>query len=217
MPVLIVCACAWFVLVLGSGDHGSHARGSPASQAAGWLLMLAAMMAPLLVGPVRHVRDRSFVRRRVRAVTLFLVGYTAVWTAAGVGLPAVSEATRGAPLAGWAGRRGVRVAGVAREAALPAPRARPPRAAGPRPGGGRRAFRFGVTHAVRCVGTWWALMLLSLLVPYRQLVVMAAVTVWLAVERLGRPTPVRWRLHVPRAAARAAAAHLRQRPRPATR
>ena len=41
-------------------------------------------MLPLVIAPVRHVYDRSFVRRRVRAVLLFLAGYAAIWMAGGV-------------------------------------------------------------------------------------------------------------------------------------
>jgi len=217
-PLLTVCAGAWFVLLLGPGGHADHAHGSPASQAAGWLLMLAAMMSPLLVGPVRHVRDRSFARRRVRAVTLFLAGYTAVWTAAGAGLLAVSgwavsgaavPGARGEPFAAWAA---VVVAvgwqaSPAKQRSLNRVHSHPEL-----PAFGRAAdvgaLRFGLTHAVRCVGTCWALMLLALLVPYGQLAVMAAVTLWLAAERLDPPTPAGWRLRGPRAVVRVAAARV---------
>jgi len=76
---------------------------SPAKLASGWALMVAAMMAPLVIAPLRHVRDRSFARRRVRAMLLFVAGYTAVWMTAGVGLQAVALAARWAvpaPLVG---------------------------------------------------------------------------------------------------------------------
>ena len=51
------------------------ASNPPASLALGWALMLAAMMAPVLIAPVRHVRDRSFARRRTRSIGLFVAGY----------------------------------------------------------------------------------------------------------------------------------------------
>ncbi|MHA6785014.1 copper chaperone [Pseudonocardia saturnea] len=222
-PLLTVCACAWFVLLLGPGVHAGHAHGSPASRAAGWLLMLAAMMSPLLVGPVRHVRDRSFARRRARAVTLFLAGWTAVWTVAGAGLLAVSGVAGGEPVAAWAA---VVVAvgwqaSPAKQRSLNRVHAHPELPAFDR-AADVGALRFGVAHAVWCVGTCWALMLLTLLVPYGQLAVMAAVTLWLAAERLDPPSPVRWRLRGPRAAARVAAAQAaawtaRQRGVPASR
>jgi predicted metal-binding membrane protein len=51
--------------------------------------MLAAMMLPVVAAPLRHVRDRSFARRRARAMLLFILGYFAVWMAAGVVLQLV--------------------------------------------------------------------------------------------------------------------------------
>ena len=40
---------------------------SPAQLASGSALMIAAMMLPLIIAPLRHVRDRSFARQRARA------------------------------------------------------------------------------------------------------------------------------------------------------
>lgn len=51
--------------------------------------MLVAMMSPPLIAPVRHIFDRSFKRRRVRSVMLFVVGYGAIWMPAGGVLLAV--------------------------------------------------------------------------------------------------------------------------------
>jgi len=53
---------------------------SATSLLSGWLLMLAAMMPPLVAGPLGHVQERSFARRRLRAMSLFVIGYLAVWT-----------------------------------------------------------------------------------------------------------------------------------------
>ena len=55
-----------------------------ASLAAGWVLMLVAMMSPVLIPPVRHIRLRSFAHRRARSIVLFVAGYGAMWMAAGV-------------------------------------------------------------------------------------------------------------------------------------
>ena len=63
---------------------------SPARLASGWALMLAAMMLPVVAAPLRHVRDRSFARRRSRATLLFILGYFAVWMAAGLVLQLVA-------------------------------------------------------------------------------------------------------------------------------
>src|SRR5262245_14079080 len=65
------------------------AMNPPVSLAAGWSLMLVAMMAPAVIAPVLHVRLRSFRRRRARATALVLAGYGAVWMAAGVVLLAI--------------------------------------------------------------------------------------------------------------------------------
>ena len=44
----------------------------------GWALMLVAMMAPLLIQPIYHIRASSFARRRGRSTALFIVG--GVWS-----------------------------------------------------------------------------------------------------------------------------------------
>jgi hypothetical protein len=48
-----------------------------------FLVMVAAMMTPLLVPPIRHVIARSYCWRRHRAVLLFVIGFAAVWLLAG--------------------------------------------------------------------------------------------------------------------------------------
>src|SRR5579862_9785715 len=76
-PVLLVSAVAWILLLVEPCRMGmfSHcpptssgamllsasfqmllAINKPASLAAGWALMLAAMMSPVLIPPVRHIR-----------------------------------------------------------------------------------------------------------------------------------------------------------------
>src|SRR5579862_3192392 len=106
VPILVITAAAWFVLVaqsrgtsaapsccpvvqpgqsLAAGAISATAAGqSLASLASGWLLMLAAMMAPLLAAPVRHILDRSLARHRAQRVALFVAGYVAIWMCAGV-------------------------------------------------------------------------------------------------------------------------------------
>jgi len=59
-----------------------------------WLAMIAAMMFPLLLHPVRHVALRSFPDRRARSIAGFLLAYTAVWLAAGLGASAIVLAVR---------------------------------------------------------------------------------------------------------------------------
>ena len=49
-----------------------------------WMIMVAAMMLPMVVGPIRVTARRSLWRRRHRAIAEFLAGYLAVWIAIGV-------------------------------------------------------------------------------------------------------------------------------------
>ena len=49
-----------------------------------WLLMIAAMMLPLLVVPIRQVAFRSYRWRRGKAVAGFIAGYSAVWIITGL-------------------------------------------------------------------------------------------------------------------------------------
>src|SRR5688572_21344911 len=48
-----------------------------------WAVMLVAMMPPLLAMPLMHAWSSSLPRRRLRTAVVFLVGYSAVWMAAG--------------------------------------------------------------------------------------------------------------------------------------
>jgi predicted metal-binding membrane protein len=221
-PVLFVSAAAWMLLVAAPGGMATHAHlssamgasNAPASLALGWALMVAAMMAPLIIAPIRHVRDRSFARRRARAIALFVAGYGAVWMAAGVFLLGLSLAFRqtvpvsSVPLAAvivfvWQ-------FSPAKQRCLNRGHAHPAL-----PAFGRAAdigaLRFGLTHGVWCAGSCWALMLLPLLVSRGHLAAMAAVTLWLLGERIERPLPPRWSLQVPYRAARLVAAQARMR------
>ncbi|MBV9924023.1 MAG: DUF2182 domain-containing protein [Acidobacteria bacterium] len=169
------------------------------SLAAGWALMLVAMMSPMLVTPIRHVLERSFKRRRARSVTLFVVGYAAVWMAAGgvlLGarltssllmprsyLPAVVAGVvafvwQCAPVKQRCLNRGHRHRELAAFGAA----------------ADLDALRFGVTHGVWCVGSCWALMLFPMLLSQGHLAGMAAVTFLMVSERLEQPRPLGWRL-----------------------
>lgn len=179
------------------------------SLAAGWLLMLTAMMTPLLTAAVRHVRARSFARRRGRAVALFLAGYLAVWMVGGAVLVmAADRAVAAAPAAApWCAA----VVAVlwqcssAKQRCLNRSHAHPPLAAFGAEAD-LAALRFGFAHAHWCLGSCWPLMALSLTVPTPTgLVVMAVATLWLAGERFEGPAPPAWRVHYPRVALRVAA------------
>jgi predicted metal-binding membrane protein len=223
-PVLLISAAAWILLAVEPGGMPAHAHhaavmpesNAPVTLALGWALMVAAMMAPLLIAPIRHVRDRSFARRRARAIALFVAGYGAIWMAAGVVLLGLSLALRQAapessvPLALAAMIAIVWQFTPAKQRCLNRGHAHPAL-----PAFGRAAdigaLRFGMTHGVWCAGNCWALMLLPLLISRGHIVAMAAVTLWLVGERFERPLRPSWSLQMPRRAARIVVAQARMR------
>lgn len=189
---------------------------SPAKLASGWALMVAAMMAPLIIAPLRHVRDRSFARRRARAMLLFVAGYTAVWMTAGVGLQAVALAAR------WAAPAPLLCFGLAAVAATlwqisPTKQwclnrcHRRPHLAAFGAAADRDAFNFGLTNGASCAAACWALMLLTLFVGQGHVLGMIAVTLFVFAERLESPAPLAWRWRAPGKALRIATAQVRMR------
>ncbi|HEX3917024.1 MAG TPA: DUF2182 domain-containing protein [Caulobacteraceae bacterium] len=218
MPGLCAASASW-AASLGSASLASLRLAllidPPARIAAGWALMLAAMMTPLLAAPVRHLRERSFAGRRARAITLFVAGYGAVWMAAAAALLALALLLRlvgGGPwpvLALAFALALIWQASPAKQRCLNRCHALPEL-----PAFGwaadRAALGFGLTHGGWCVGGCWALMLVPLLAPGAHLAAMAGVALWLLAERLDRPAPARWRLRTPAKALRLVAARARK-------
>jgi predicted metal-binding membrane protein len=206
---------AWFMLALGGSDltlpalcfaggagtvsfDVALALNSPAKLAGEWGLMVAAMMSPVVIGPLRHVRQRSFAKRRPRAVLLFLLGYAAAWMVAGVALQALALALR------WTGPEPALCLGLAAAGAMvwqvsPAKQwclnrcHRQPSLAAFGAAADRDALNFGLTNGVACVGACWALMLLPLFAGTGHLAAMLVVTFFIAAERLEDPAPLAWR------------------------
>jgi predicted metal-binding membrane protein len=233
-PMLLMSAAAWILLAVQPGGMGlvhcppAMMRGAsisaslhmllalnpPATLALGWALMLAAMMLPLLIAPVRHVRDRSFAQRRARAIALFVSGYTGVWMAAGAVLLSLAMAARlaapesPAPVAGVAAIALIWQFSPGKQLCLNRGHAHAALAAFGPPAD-LDSLRFGVTHGVWCVGSCWALMLVPMLVSSGHLAMMAVVSLWLIAEKLDRPMPRRWRVRAPGKAARIAIAQTR--------
>lgn len=219
--ILLLSAMTWVMLLVNPGsimtlahcpvtDSGASAASfqmlltmNPISAlAGGWALMLVAMMSPTLMSPIHHVRERSFKRRRARSVALFVVGYAAVWAAAGgvliaatltlsllapqSYLPAVAAGViafvwQCSPVKQRCLNRGhnhseLAAFGIAADV---------------------DALRFGLTHGVWCVGSCWALMLLPMLLREGHFAAMAAVTFVMTGERLERPGSPNWRLRFP--------------------
>lgn len=228
---------AWSILALSWGDlalpafcsvDGSWASpladsfglvllfNSPAKLALRWALMIAAMMSMLLVEPLRHVHDRSFARRRTRAMVLFVAGYAAVWMAAGVPLHALALATQ------WAAPVPLACLGLVVAIALvwqvsPAKQwylnrcHRKPQLAAFGAAADRDAVVFGLAHGAACVGACWALMLLPFVVGQGHLVLMAAVTLFIVAERLESPASLAWRWRCPGKALRIVVAQMAMR------
>jgi predicted metal-binding membrane protein len=235
--MLFISAAAWMLMAVepgGTALHTNHppailgatrsltslqlllAHNPPTSLAVDWALMLAAMMAPLLTAPVRHVRDRSFARRRARAIVLFVAGYAAAWMAAGVILLAVALAVRliapesSGPVAVVTVIAMLWQISPAKQCCLNRCHAHAELTAFGS-AADVAALSFGWTHGLWCVGSCWAVMLLSLLVSRGHVAAMGAAALWLFAERLDRPMPPRWRLRGPGKAARIAVAQTRMR------
>lgn len=200
-PVFAISIAAWAVLLAWPTRMNMcpYMEDSPRAVAARWALMLAAMMAPLIIPALHHVRFTSLARRRGRAIAMFVAAYGAVWMACGslfrvierMALTIAPDSYVPATLTLFAAlfwqasplkqiclnrghyNRPIAVFGL--EADLD-------------------VFRFGLTHGAWCVGGCWALMLFPMLLPEGHLAAMAAVAVLVFCERLEDPEPPRWRL-----------------------
>lgn len=183
----------------------------PSLLVVGWMSMVAAMMVPMLVLPLRHVYERSFVSRRVRRMLLFVAGYAAVWIAA---------ATILLPLAlilVW-GMHSAALVVITAFALLwqvsPAKQfflnrcCRRPALAAFRVMAETAAFKYGITHALACVGACWALMLLPLAITHGHELAMLLVGLFVGLERLERPAALKWGWRGPRTALRIVATRM---------
>ncbi len=238
-PVLAISAGAWGALVagpsmlvpgmgvycsaMGSGTATIAASLSmllalnpPSALAAGWALMLVAMMSPLIISEIHHIRFTSLTRRRARSIALFVAGYGGVWmlcgaVLTGVGFVALALApgsyvpmtVAGLITCVWQAspfkqrclnrchdHRPLRVFGL--EADLD-------------------AFRFGWTHGGWCAGSCSGLMLFPMLLPEGHWMAMVAVAILVFCERLEDPAPPRWKMRGLGKAGRMVAAAIRIR------
>lgn len=162
--------------------------------------MILAMMAPLSLPALDKVWRSSLRRRRLRGVLLCFAAYVGVWLLAGalMELLLMLWATAAGDIKGWAPAAwGLAVAWVwqcspLKQHSLNQCQRHPPLAVF----GWRAewdAVRLGLSHGLGCVGTCWALMMVTLLLPQGHLVGMAAVSLLIFGERLEPPQRPTWR------------------------
>jgi predicted metal-binding membrane protein len=211
-------ACGAYHAAVDAKLPPSHAStGNAAGLFIGWALMLTAMMTPLLIPALRHVRARSLRSRRWRAVSLVTVAHAAVWTVGGIVLLTVASLLRSvtgqpalAVLLGLDAALAWQLSPL-KQYCLNRHCAHPPISSFGS-AADRDALRFGGTHAAWCLGSCWALMLVSLLAPAWHVAVMLVVSVWMWVEPLDRPERPTWRVRLPLRFLRIADATVRSLP-----
>jgi predicted metal-binding membrane protein len=77
-----LCGMAWMLMLRHASQTGGHETRHATSmelEFVNWVGMIAAMMLPMVVNPVRVTAARSLWRRRHRAIAGFLAGYLAPW------------------------------------------------------------------------------------------------------------------------------------------
>ena len=176
--VLVVATVAWIVVIHQSRSMGDMAMGdmemglgSPGSFAAGWLMMMAAMMLPTALPLVFEFARHSERRTGWQVATgLLCATYLAIWLAFGVAAYLVYDALR----MPWADQRligGASLVLAAIYAVTPFKRASEARCRelcalhGPLPFNLQRsAVLVGVRYGVSCIGCTAALMVAAVLI-----------------------------------------------------
>jgi predicted metal-binding membrane protein len=166
-----------------------------------WAAMMAGMMlptaAPILLLYARTIRNRSYVQNPAMRIHAMALGYVAVWAAFSVAAtilqrvlarlllltPMMEPATPGAAAALLV------IAGVyqltpLKAACLGACRSPIMWLTANWREGVSGAFRMGLAHGLYCLGCCWAMMLLLFAGGVMNLVVILALTVWVAAEKL---------------------------------
>jgi predicted metal-binding membrane protein len=212
---LAVSLIAWGVLLTqwphspSDGDHAllHQAHTGPAhghvtvtlaiSHLVGWAVMIAAMMLPLVAAHARAIAFASLWRRRHRAIGEFLIGYVAIWLAAGIPivaivvLPSAHRLPGGgtAPLAalGFAIAAAWQLTSFKRRALRACHRTVP---LGPR---GWRAdvdcVHSGVVAGRSCVANCWAMMLATALTAHHPAAMLTVTVLGVAERYATRPRP----------------------------
>lgn len=170
----------------------------PASLAKDWGLMLIAMMTPMLVAPMYHIRISSFARRQVRSIIVFVAAYGAVWMAAGVVIVAATLIATSLMPGSYLPAIIVGAIALVWQAS-PFKQRCLNRCHSHRnlsPFGWAAdwdAARMGFEHGFWCTCSCWAAMWFPMLLPSGHFVAMAAVAVLMFCERLDPPGTPSWR------------------------
>ena len=172
--------------------------------AAGWMLMVAAMMPPLLATPLTHIRARSVRTRRARSAGLFLIAYAGTWAAAGAALlllalvlHSLAAVHAAAPGSAATLLALLWQASPLKQRALNRCHKLPPLSPSGAAADGD-AFAFGLSHGSACVASCWAMMLIPLALPwYAHVPVMVLVAIFAFAERQEQPRPASWAFRWP--------------------
>jgi predicted metal-binding membrane protein len=172
----------------------------------GWLLMVAAMMWPTTLLALVHIRINTFTHRRLRASLLFLFGYSVIWLVAGLLVRSAEKMVTAVPTHPILPAVGAALIALGWQFSPLKQRClnrchayRPLAAFGLK--ADTDACRMGLGHGVWCVGSCWALMLFTVLLPQGHLAAMLLVSLLMLCERLDPPATPCWRLRGSRTAA----------------
>lgn len=165
----------------------------------GWLLMIVAMMMPLSLQPLLHVRISSFSDRQRRSALLFLTGYVTIWMIACLALKALEVVlNRGIRDAAFQAGFIALVACLWQVSPLKQRCLNQCHEHRPLAAFGWAAdidvLRFGLEHGMWCIGSCWALMLFAGSLTQWHLTGMVLVGLLMYCERLDPPMSPRWKL-----------------------
>ena len=163
-----------------------------------WALMLIAMMTPTLVAPVYYICLNSFARRRVRSITLFVIGYFGIWMAAGCVFFGVKFFVESCTFESYLPASVAAFIALCWQVSPIKQRAlnRSHRHGSLTAFGASAdwdALRLGFSHGLWCTCSCWAAMLFPMLLPRGHFAAMFAVGVLMFCERLDPPETPSWR------------------------
>ena len=196
---ITIAVLAWLWLIgKGSETHSHHSLDFAATFLT-WTVMMVAMMLPSTL-PFIHAFGAEHQRRRSRGLTfvpagVFLAGYFAMWTAFSAVAAAVQQALhRGALLSSMTATNSTLGGGILiaagiyqwtslKDACLRHCRTPLSFLLSDWREGWLGAFRMGIDHGLFCLGCCWLLMALPFAAGLMNLLWMAALTVFILVEK----------------------------------